>query len=97
MILGIMEDIDVITSHEVLNQGDTVLITSDGVIENQNVDGENYGIEQFEKFLETRRDSSAEELVNSIIEEIELFAKDTEPGDDRTILAFRINKVNQER
>jgi serine phosphatase RsbU (regulator of sigma subunit) len=38
--------------------------------------------------LERRRDSSAEELVNSIIEEIELFAKDAEPGDDRTILAF---------
>jgi sigma-B regulation protein RsbU (phosphoserine phosphatase) len=95
MILGIMEDIDVITSHEVLNQGDTVLITSDGVIENQNVDGENYGIEQFEKLLESRRDSSAEDLVNSIIKEIELFSKDAEPGDDRTILAFRIKKVNR--
>ena len=96
MILGIMEDIDIITSHEVLSQDDIVLLASDGVIESQNVDGENYGIEQFEKFLESRRDSSAEELVNSIIEEIELFSKDTEPGDDRTILAFRIKKVNQE-
>ncbi|MHC4104708.1 MAG: PP2C family protein-serine/threonine phosphatase [Planctomycetota bacterium] len=95
IILGIMEDIDITTSHEVLNQGDIVLLASDGVIENQNVDGENYGIEQFEKFLESRRDSSAEELVNSIIEEIELFAKDAEPGDDRTILAFRIKQVNE--
>ena len=96
MILGIMEDIDIITSHEFLSQDDIVLLASDGVIESQNVDGEYYGIEQFEKFLESRRDSSAEELVNSIIEEIELFSKDTEPGDDRTILAFRIKKVNQE-
>lgn len=95
MILGIMEDIDIITSHEVLNQGDIVLMASDGVIDNQNVDGENYGIEQFEKFLESRRDSSAKELVNSIVEEIELFSKDAKPGDDRTILAFRIKKVNQ--
>jgi serine phosphatase RsbU (regulator of sigma subunit) len=61
----------------------------------QNIIGENYGIEQFEKFLESRRNSSAEELVNSIIEEIELFSKDAEPGDDRTILAFRIKKVNE--
>ena len=95
MILGIMEDIDIITSHEVLSQGDIVLMASDGVIENQNVDGENYGIEQFENFLESRRDSSAEELVNSIVEEIELFSKDAKPGDDRTILAFRIKKVKQ--
>ena len=95
MILGIMEDIDITTSHEVLNQGDTVLLASDGVIENQNIDGENYGIEQLEKFLESRRDRSAEELVNSIVEEIELFSKDAKPGDDRTILTFRINKVNQ--
>ena len=95
IILGIMEDIDIATSSKVLNQGDIVLLASDGVIENQNVDGENYGIKQFEKFMETRRDSSAEELVNSIIEEIELFTKDAEPGDDRTILAFRIKQVNQ--
>lgn len=95
MILGIMEDIDIIISHEVLSQDDILLLASDGVIESQNVDGENYGIEQFEKFLESRRESSAEELVNSIIEEIELFSKDTEPEDDRTILAFRIKKVNQ--
>ncbi len=78
-----------------MNQDDIVLLASDGVIENQNVDGESYGIEQFEKFLESRRGSSAEGLVNSIIEEIEFFSKDAEPGDDRTILAFRIKKVNQ--
>jgi serine phosphatase RsbU (regulator of sigma subunit) len=95
IILGIMEDIDITTSHEVLNQDDIVLLASDGVIENQNVDGENYGIEQFVKFLESHRDSSAEELVNSIIEEIELFSNNAERGDDRTILAFRIKKVNQ--
>jgi serine phosphatase RsbU (regulator of sigma subunit) len=92
MILGIMEDIEIITSTEVLDQDDVVLLASDGVIECQNIDGENYGIEQFENFLESRRDKSAEELVNSIIKEIERYSKDTEPGDDRTILAFRIKK-----
>ena len=95
IILGITEDIDIITSYEVLNQGDTVLLASDGVIENQNVDGDSYGIEQFEKFLQTRRDSSAEELVNSIVEEIKFFSKDAEPGDDRTILTFRIKHISQ--
>lgn len=95
MILGIMEDIDIITSHEVLNQDDIILLASDGVIESQNVDGENYGIERFEKFLESRRGISSEELVHAIIEEIEFYSKDAEPGDDRTILAFRIKKVDQ--
>jgi serine phosphatase RsbU (regulator of sigma subunit) len=95
MILGIMEDIDIIISHEVLSQDDIVLLASDGVIESQNIDGDIYSIEQFEKFLESQRDNSAEGLVNSIIEEIELFSKDTEPGDDRTILAFRIINAKQ--
>lgn len=93
MILGIMEDIEIIISTEVLDQDDVVLLASDGVIECQNIDGENYGIEQFENFLESRRDKSAEALVNSIIEEIECYSKDAEPGDDRTILAFRIKKI----
>jgi serine phosphatase RsbU (regulator of sigma subunit) len=95
MILGVMEDIDIVISHEVLSQNDIVLLASDGVIEIQNIDGENYGIEQFEKFLDSRRDSSAEELVDSIIEEIELFSKDAEPGDDRTILVLRIKNDKQ--
>lgn len=95
MILGIMEDIDIVISHEVLGPGDIILITSDGVIESQNIDGENYGIEQFEEFLENRRGSFAEELVSSIIKEIEIFSKDTEPGDDRTVLAFRIMNANK--
>jgi sigma-B regulation protein RsbU (phosphoserine phosphatase) len=90
MILGIMENVDVTISHEVLNQGDIVLFASDGVIENQNVDAESYGVEAFERFLESQRDSSAEKLVHSIIEEIELFSKDAEVGDDRTLLAFRV-------
>ena len=85
-----MKDINIIASHEVLEQDDIVLLASDGVIDSQNIDGENYGIEKFEKFLDSRQDSSAEELVNSIIEEIELFSKDAEQGDDRTIFAFRI-------
>ena len=93
MILGVMEDIEIITSYEVLNKDDIVLLASDGVIESQDIDGENYSIEQFENFLESRRDSSAEELVNSIIEEIERYSKDAEQGDDRTILAFRIKKI----
>jgi sigma-B regulation protein RsbU (phosphoserine phosphatase) len=92
-ILGIMEDINIITSHEVLEQDDIVLLASDGVIDSQNIDGENYGIEKFENFLDSRQDSSAEELVNSIIKEVELFSKDAEQGDDRTIFAFRIKKI----
>jgi sigma-B regulation protein RsbU (phosphoserine phosphatase) len=96
VILGIMENIDIMTSHEILNQGDIVLFASDGVIENQNIDGESYGIEPFERFLENHREEPADQLVRTIIEEIENFAKDAEAGDDRTILAFRVVKVNRE-
>jgi sigma-B regulation protein RsbU (phosphoserine phosphatase) len=90
VIFGILENVDVSVSHEVLNQDDIVLFASDGVIESQNVDGENYGIEPFERFLESRREYSAEKLVKSIIEEIERFSVDAEAGDDRTLLAFRV-------
>jgi len=73
-----------------------VLSASDGVIESQNIDGENYGVEPFERFLESRRDCSSEELVHWIVEEIEVFSKDAEAGDDRTLLAFRVVESNQE-
>jgi sigma-B regulation protein RsbU (phosphoserine phosphatase) len=96
VILGILKEIDVNISHVVLSQDDVVVFASDGVIESQNVDGENYGIEPFERFLESRREEPAEKLVQSVIEEIKSFSKDTEAGDDRTLLAFRVINGNPE-
>lgn len=90
LIMGIEGDIAIKTSRQTLKPGDIILFVSDGIIENQNVDSEQYGTDKFEKFLETKRQSPVQNLVKLIVNEMEAFSKDAEQSDDRTILAFQI-------
>jgi sigma-B regulation protein RsbU (phosphoserine phosphatase) len=72
-----------------LKPEDIVLFVSDGVVENQNADGEQYGTDRFEKFLDAKRQRPVRDVAKLIINGMEALQKDAEQNDDRTILAFQ--------
>ena len=90
LIMGVQEYVDIIITYVDLEPGDTILFASDGIVENPDIDGRLYGIEQFESFLQLRRTLSPEALIQSISEEAYNYSKGTEQSDDRTILALRV-------
>lgn len=90
LLMGVLEDIVPETSCLTLKPGDTVLFVSDGIVENQNSDGQQYGTERFEEFMRTRCRGSVKDMVRYIVDETETFSKGTSQSDDRTVLAFRI-------
>ena len=90
LIMGIEEDVEINTTQLAIKPGDTILFVSDGIVENLDVEGNEYGIERFEQFLESHRPLAADKLVKAIREEAEEFSRDASQSDDRTILAFRI-------
>jgi sigma-B regulation protein RsbU (phosphoserine phosphatase) len=97
MILGIEPTIVIKSSELLLDAGDTILLASDGLVENRNVNGELYGIDRFEQFVNANRQDGVEALVGLAVNEMEAFSKDAEPSDDRTILAFQIKgRVGEE-
>lgn len=90
LILGIEADPEICCARTVLQAGDTVLFVSDGIIEIQNEDGEYYDTDQFERFLQTRREKPVTDLVEAIDLEVERFSQGLPQADDRTVLALSV-------
>ena len=90
LIMGVEEYVDLTISSVMLAPGDTVLFVSDGIVENPNLDGNLYGTERFESFLQSNRLLPPETLVQAIADEARNYSSGTTQSDDRTILALRI-------
>lgn len=93
MILGIEEQIDITTSRMTLKPGGGVLIVSDGIIENQDIEGNLYSQERFEALLRDNRAMHVFELKNLITGQANAFSKGADLKDDQTLLGFRLKSV----
>jgi sigma-B regulation protein RsbU (phosphoserine phosphatase) len=75
-----------------LEQGDFVILYSDGVSEATNEAGEIYGDERLlEAVQQADSDLSAQEMVDWIVKDVTEFVGDVEPSDDITIVVLRCN------
>jgi serine phosphatase RsbU (regulator of sigma subunit) len=92
MIMGIEEDTEIKKATVSLDPGDTILMASDGIVENRDVDGQFYGEERFEDLLRTNAQLSMSKLAQLITQEAESFAKGTSLHDDQTLLMFRFKE-----
>ena len=90
MILGIEETIDIKKAVVSLQAGDGILIVSDGITENLDIEGNMYGQERFEELLRKNAVLSISEMAQLITREAESFSESTRIMDDQTLLAFRI-------
>ncbi|MBN2131621.1 MAG: serine/threonine-protein phosphatase [Sedimentisphaerales bacterium] len=90
LVMGIQETLDVTPSCMLLEPGDTVLFVSDGIVENPDADGDLYGAERFEAFVQARRSLKPEPLVEAINAEADRYSRDGEQSDDRTVLVLRV-------
>jgi len=90
LLMGVERDIEIEPSRLTLGAGDIVLFASDGVVENQNAEGQIYGTDRFADFLQAHRGGPVRGLVESIVEEWRTFSRDAKQTDDRTVLALQI-------
>jgi sigma-B regulation protein RsbU (phosphoserine phosphatase) len=90
MILGIEETIDIHKAVVSLRAGDGLIIVSDGITENQDLEGQLYGQGRFEELLRTHAALSISELAQCITREAASFSESARIVDDQTLLAFRM-------
>jgi sigma-B regulation protein RsbU (phosphoserine phosphatase) len=74
-----------------LHAGDAVLVTSDGITEARNPDGEYYGEAQLARLLDSLRERAPDRIVSSLIDDVGAFTGGQPAGDDVTVLALRWN------
>ena len=73
-----------------VDPGDMIILTSDGIVEANNEVGEMFGFQRLEAAVQAGPQSSAEDMLEHLIEAMAEFVGETEPHDDVTIMVVRI-------
>jgi sigma-B regulation protein RsbU (phosphoserine phosphatase) len=71
-----------------LNEGDTLLVFTDGVVEADN-SGNYYGDDRLEKLLKNNHTLSPDKLIDVVVEDVLKFVEDSPRSDDITMIAVK--------
>ena len=86
--LGVLPDVQYESHTVTLQEGDTVLLYTDGVTEAQGPGGEQFGMERLREVFRERTPTSAEEATGRIFQSVWKFAGQVPQFDDVTCLAL---------
>jgi len=70
--------------------GDIIVFMTDGIVESENAEKEFFGVERVEKIVNDFVDSSAEEIVEKLISEVEEFTGGLPQKDDMTLIVMKL-------
>jgi sigma-B regulation protein RsbU (phosphoserine phosphatase) len=85
--LGLVKDAFYSAKSLTFNRGDCLLLYTDGLVEARGKTGEEFGEQRLKKFIKGNHNQSADQLVNYIRQQVELFAD--EIIDDLTLLIIK--------
>ena len=88
--LGIIEDCDYQETVITLEQGDTVVLYTDGIVEAMNEAGDMYGFDHFIEEIEKNKQLEADAFLRNLMADVTRFVGDAEQHDDLTIVVLRV-------
>jgi serine phosphatase RsbU (regulator of sigma subunit) len=91
--LGLREDITPHTIELDMEECDTLVYLSDGIVEAQDPSGEPFGFDKLERLLVHLDDSSPSEIQATILSAVAEHAGGRPADDDRTIMALRFDRI----
>lgn len=89
--IGLAEDISGFTAqrHLYLEEGEILLLHTDGITEAENAKGEQFGIERLSALVSAYRDLSSDEIKGLIVDHLARFIGDNKVYDDITLLVIK--------
>jgi sigma-B regulation protein RsbU (phosphoserine phosphatase) len=90
-IVGILEGQEFSTHSFAVGRGDTLLLYTDGITEAMDPQGQLFGEARLRECLARCPHDSAEQLVQSVVDEVQRHAAGAHQSDDLTALALRFN------
>jgi sigma-B regulation protein RsbU (phosphoserine phosphatase) len=73
-----------------LNEGDLLIIYSDGITEAQNATGEEYSEQRLADLAAARRAETVENIRQDIFDEIDRWTGQADRGDDQTLVILKV-------
>ena len=91
--LGVRSDILTHTAEVDLNEGDTVVYLSDGIVEAQDEHGNPFGFDQLESLLAAATDRSTSAIRDTILHAVARHSGTRPADDDRTVMVLRFEQL----
>jgi sigma-B regulation protein RsbU (phosphoserine phosphatase) len=88
--LGIFEEVSYDEWGVTLKSGDILVFHSDGLAETVNKEGQFFGTQRLGKLIEQHHESSATELADLLLREVDWFAESAPLADDRTLVVLKV-------
>src|SRR5579859_2392589 len=88
--LGIFEEVSYDEWGVTLEPGDILVFHSDGIAETSNSEGQYFGTEKLRSLIEKHHESSASELADLVLREVDWFAQSAPLSDDRTLVVIKV-------
>jgi sigma-B regulation protein RsbU (phosphoserine phosphatase) len=93
MALGIDENLQFVQYQKSgLKKGQVLLLSTDGLWETQNPSGRMFGKNKIWDIIRQKHDSSARQILDAIVVELERFRQSQEPEDDVTLVVIKVAK-----
>ena len=92
--LGIIEEYDYHSDTITLDPGKTVMLYTDGVTEAHSPDGDLYGEDRLQKFLENQSPLPLDSMCAALLDELDVF-QDSAAFDDITLLLLHRNQADE--
>jgi serine phosphatase RsbU (regulator of sigma subunit) len=89
--LGVRSEMLTRTVEIDLENGDTIVYLSDGIVEAQDMEGDPFGFDQLEALLATQSDRSPSTIRDMILDAVARHAGSRPADDDRTIMVLRFD------
>ena len=86
--LGVAENIEYAENSVTLQQGDTLVLYSDGVTEAMNESGEEYGLDRLREVVAAANSQGADEITMAVFDSVKEFTGDAPQTDDITCLTL---------
>ena len=89
--LGVRSDIHTRTAEIDLNEGDTIIYLSDGIVEAQDERGDPFGFDKLESLLAAATDRSPSAVRDTILDAVARHSGTRPADDDRTVMVLRFD------
>jgi len=89
--VGLLENIEYEQTTFVAEPGDVLVLFSDGVQDQTNPSGEEYGRRRLRRFLEAHCFITAQEIADGLLQDIEAFRETQPVHDDQTVIVLKVD------
>jgi sigma-B regulation protein RsbU (phosphoserine phosphatase) len=90
IILGVSKEIDFEEKYVVLNQGDLVLLYTDGITEARNAQGKFFGADRLAELFALQGAGSPQEIIGKIVKDLQSFRGNSSFADDVSMVVLRV-------